>query len=127
MIIFREDKFLCSLFFYGCESGYLDDAYDLDVMFVVYDENENILGTKVGSKVLSKDRDTTFPLQAAFGYDITQTLFIGKNTLLVEGPSDILYLTYFSEKLQELGRNGLSKEWTICPSGGIDKIQSCLC
>lgn len=90
----------------------------------VTDENENILGTKVGSKVLSKDRDTTFPLQAAFGYDITQTLFIGKNTLLVEGPSDIPYLTYFSEKLQELGRNGLSKEWTICPSGGIDKIQS---
>ncbi len=90
----------------------------------VTDENENILGTKVGSKVLSKDRDTTFPLQAAFGYDITQTLFIGKNTLLVEGPSDILYLTYFSEKLQELGRNGLSKDWTICPSGGIDKIQS---
>ena len=90
----------------------------------VTDENENILGTKVGSKVLSKDRDTTFPLQAAFGYDITQTLFIGKNTLLVEGPSDILYLTYFSERLQELGRNGLSKEWTICPSGGIDKIQS---
>ena len=35
-----------------------------------------------------------------------------------------VYLTYFSEKLQELGRNGLSKEWTICPSGGIDKIQS---
>lgn len=90
----------------------------------VTDENDNILGTKVGSKVLSKDRDTTFPLQAAFGYDITQTLFIGKNTLLVEGPSDILYLTYFSEKLQELGRNGLSKDWTICPSGGIDKIQS---
>lgn len=90
----------------------------------VTDENENILGTKVGSKVLSKDRDTTFPLQAAFGYDITQTLFIGKNTLLVEGPSDILYLTYFSERLQELGRNGLSKDWTICPSGGIDKIQS---
>lgn len=90
----------------------------------VTDKNENILGAKVGSKVLSKNRDTTFPLQAAFGYDITQTLFIGENTLLVEGPSDILYLTYFSEKLQELGRNGLSKDWTICPSGGIDKIQS---
>lgn len=90
----------------------------------VTDENENILGTKVGSKVLSKDRDTTFPLQAAFGYDITQTLFIGKNTLLVEGPSDILYLTYFSNKLKELGRTGLSSDWTLCPSGGIDKIQS---
>ena len=73
---------------------------------------------------MSKDRDTTFPLQAAFGYDITQTLFIGNNTLLVEGPSDILYLTYFSNKLKELGRTGLSSDWTLCPSGGIDKIQS---
>ncbi len=88
------------------------------------DDNDKVLGTKVGSKVLSKDRDTTFPLQAAFGYDITQTLFIGENTLLVEGPSDILYLTFFSERLKELGRTGLSSEWTLCPTGGIDKIQS---
>lgn len=50
-----------------------------------------ILGTKVREDVLSVDRETLFPLQGALGYEITQTLFIGKNSLLVEGPSDILY------------------------------------
>jgi hypothetical protein len=71
-------------------------------------DNKEVLGTKVGSRVLSKDKDTVFPLQEAFGYDITQTLFIGKNTLLVEGPSDILYLTYFSNKLSCVGRVSLN-------------------
>ena len=90
----------------------------------VTDQNDNVLGTKIGSDVLSKDRDTVFPLQAAFGYDITQTLFIGKNVLLVEGPSDILYLNYFSNQLAKNKRESLNNKWTICPTGGIDKIQS---
>ena len=80
------------------------------------------LGTKVGEEVLSTDRDTIFPLQGALGYEITQTLFIGKNTLLVEGPSDILYLKIFSDELKLRGKTGLSSKWTICPTGGVDKV-----
>jgi energy-coupling factor transporter ATP-binding protein EcfA2 len=51
---------------------------------------EEVLGTKVSDNILSVDRETLFPLQGALGYEITQTLFIGKNSLLVEGPSDLL-------------------------------------
>lgn len=112
---------------YTTHSPFMLDFSDILSARTVEDvtgEDDSVLGTKVGSKVLSKDKDTTFPLQAAFGYDITQTLFIGKNTLLVEGPSDILYLTFFSNKLKELKRTSLNEDWTICPSGGIDKIQS---
>ncbi len=58
------------------------------------------------------------------GYDITQTLFIGKHTLVVEGPSDLLYLKWFSKELESCGREGLDKRWTICPVGGIDKVSS---
>jgi predicted ATPase len=79
-------------------------------------------GTKVGDEVLSTDRDTVFPLQGALGYEITQSLFIGEHTLLVEGPSDLLYLKAFSNALQRRGRTGLDRRWTICPSGGIDKV-----
>ncbi|MEO1618909.1 MAG: AAA family ATPase [Planctomycetota bacterium] len=82
------------------------------------------LGTVVGDQVLSTDRDTLFPLQAALGYDITQTLFIGENTLLVEGPSEILYLPWFSRKLKEEGRTFLDPRWTLTPCGGIDKVPS---
>lgn len=85
---------------------------------------ERILGTKVSDDVLAVDRDTISPLQGALGYDITQTLFVGKNTLLVEGPSDLVFMKWVSHLLIRRNRHGLSTKWTICPVGGIDKISS---
>lgn len=82
----------------------------------------DILGTKVREDVLSVDRETLFPLQGALGYEITQTLFIGKNSLLVEGPSDILYLKAYSAELARLKRTALDPAWTITPVGGVDKV-----
>lgn len=84
------------------------------------------VGTKVGSDVLSTDRDTLFPLQAALGYDITQSLFVGEHTLLVEGPSELLYVPWFSRKLASLNRTSLDKRWVLTPCGGIDKVTSFL-
>jgi predicted ATP-dependent endonuclease of OLD family len=80
-------------------------------------------GTKVRDDTLATDRDTLFPLQGALGYEITQTLFVGKHTLLVEGPGDILFLQAWSSALLRHGKAGLDRRWTICPAGGIDKIQ----
>lgn len=85
-----------------------------------------VLGTKVGDDVLSTDRETLFPLQGALGYEITQSLFIGEHTLLVEGPSDILYLQAASVALKERGRTFLDPRWVICPSGGLDKVNAFL-
>jgi predicted ATPase len=82
------------------------------------------LGTKVGSDVLSTDRDTVFPLQACLGYEITQSLFVGKHCLLVEGPSDVLFLQWFSEQLRSQGRPHLDPRWTITPCGGLDKVSA---
>ena len=56
------------------------------------------------------------------GFEVTQTLVIGKNTLLVEGPSDILYLQAASAILKTKGRAHLPPQWAVCPSGGIDKV-----
>jgi hypothetical protein len=80
-------------------------------------------GTKVRSDALAVDRDTLFPLQGALGYEITQALFVGKNTLLVEGPGDILFLNALSSALVRKGRKGLDNAWTLCPAGGLDKVQ----
>ncbi|QIO98359.1 AAA family ATPase [Bradyrhizobium symbiodeficiens] len=81
-------------------------------------------GTKVHADVLSKDPDTLFPLQGALGYEITQTLFIGKHNLLVEGPSDILYLQVLSDALKARKRIGLDPRWTVCPTGGIGNVRA---
>lgn len=81
-------------------------------------------GTKVRDDYLAVDPDTLFPLQGALGYDVTQTLFVGKNTLLVEGPGDVLFLHLLSNELKRRRRTHLDARWTMCPAGGIDKIQS---
>lgn len=81
-----------------------------------------VKGTKVRSDVLEVTGDTLFPLQGALGYEVTQSLFIGANTWLVEGASDILYLQVLSQALFKRRREGLSDKWTLCPSGGIDKL-----
>ena len=84
------------------------------------------LGTKVGDEVLSSDRDTLFPLQAALAYQISQPLFVAEHSLLVEGPSEILYFQWFKRKLASLGRTSLDDRWVITPCGGIDKIAAFL-
>lgn len=82
------------------------------------------LGTKVSEEVLTTDADTLFPLQGALGYEITQSLFIGKHTLLVEGVSDILYIQGLSGALKSRNRVGLDTRWTMCPSGGIGNVKA---
>ena len=79
-------------------------------------------GSVITSDVLTTDSDTLFPLQAALGYDIAQHLFIAKDNLVVEGPSDFLFMQAISEWLIEDGREGLDKRWSIMPSGGADVI-----
>src|SRR5262249_27561859 len=88
-------------------------------------DEERDLGTKVGGDVLSTDRDTVFPLQACLGLDITQTLFVGANSLLVEGPSDLLYIKWFQKRLgSQANKKTLDSRWTIVPCGGLDKIET---
>lgn len=114
---------------YSTHSPFMVPADKLESVRIVEDKVEGVgtfrpkvHGTKVSEQFLSSDADAVFPLQAALGYEITQTLFVGKDTLLVEGPSDILYLQAASEALKKRGKAGLSERWTICPSGGVDKV-----
>ena len=79
-------------------------------------------GTQVITEILDATPDSLFPLQGALGYEIYQTLFIGPNSLVVEGSSDLLYLQTISALLQKRGKAGLSMDWTITPVGGSDKV-----
>ena len=114
---------------YSTHSPFMVPAENLASVRIVQDQVETKgprqlpLGTKVRDDVLTRDPDTLFPLQGALGYEISQSLFVGKNTLLVEGASDILYLQALSDALHRDSRPGLDPRWTICPAGGIDKIQ----
>ncbi|HEY6447703.1 MAG TPA: AAA family ATPase, partial [Acidobacteriaceae bacterium] len=79
-------------------------------------------GTKVLANVFDATDDSLFPLQGALGYEIQQTLFIGPNSLVVEGPADMLYLLAFSSQLEREGRTPLSGKWVVTPVGGSGKV-----
>ncbi|XHC26511.1 MAG: AAA family ATPase [Phycisphaerales bacterium] len=79
-------------------------------------------GATVNTEVMAADADSLFPLQAALGYDIAQNLFVGANTLLVEGTSDYIYLTVMSRLCQQTERASLDERWRVLPAGGATNI-----
>lgn len=79
-------------------------------------------GTKVLANVFDATDDSLFPLQGALGYEIQQTLFIGPNSLIVEGVADMLYLKAVAAQMEREGREALSEQWTITPVGGSGKV-----
>lgn len=106
---------------YSTHSPFMVESNKLNHVRTVYDAEE---GSIISDAIQEKDPDTLFPLQAALGYDIAQNLFVSKNNLLVEGPADLNYLTYMSNILESVGREGLRDDITIVPVGGLDKVTS---
>jgi len=115
---------------YTTHSPFMVDANKFDRVRIVQDksmDDDKHLppdqdGTKVITDILEATEDSLFPLQGALGYDIYQTLFIGPNSLVVEGVSDLLYIQTMSSVLGRLGKTVLSDKWTITPVGGADKV-----
>lgn len=115
---------------YSTHSPFMIDARKLERIRIVQDlgidageelpKDED--GTKVLKNIFEATNDSLFPLQKALGYDSTQTLFIGPNSIVVEGASDLLYLRAVSGELEREKRIGLSPKWTITPVGSISKV-----
>jgi energy-coupling factor transporter ATP-binding protein EcfA2 len=68
----------------------------------------------------SGDARTLFPLQAALGYHLSQTLFVGHSNLIVEGVTDFWIISSVSAHLG--GGAVLPEELTITPAGGAGKV-----
>jgi energy-coupling factor transporter ATP-binding protein EcfA2 len=105
---------------YTTHSPFMGDPRKLDRVRTVEDLDGE--GTKVSDQVFRSGSDTVFPLQAALGYELAQTLFVAPDNLLVEGPADMIYLALLDEAVRRGGKNGLDERWVIVPVGGIDKI-----
>jgi len=81
-------------------------------------------GTRVSSEIFHADEDTAFPLLTAMGVELTQTLFVGPNTLLLEGPSDLIYLDVLSDLSESRRLPGLDPRWVKTPVGGAGKLST---
>jgi len=83
------------------------------------------IGETVGTTVTNDptgDSRTLFPLQAALGYHIAQSLFVGSNNFVVEGVTDFWILSSVSAHFGATGRTALDDALTITPAGGAQKV-----
>lgn len=105
---------------YTTHSPFMVESDQLDRVRVV--EDKDGIGSTISGNISSSDPRTIFPLQAALGWNIAQSLFINENNLLVEGPSELVYLKMVSAMLESMGREGLRDDILIVPVGGLDKV-----
>lgn len=106
---------------YTTHSPFLVEADKIDRVRIVEDGGPQT-GATVTQEALSVGESSIFPLQAALGYDIAQHLFIGQTNLLVEGPSDFVYLDAVSRLLRDGERTALDERWRVLPTGGAANI-----
>lgn len=107
---------------YTTHSPFMIDPARIGRVRTVMDvDNE---GTKVSSEVFRVDEETVFPLQAALGYTLAQTLFIGSKNLLLEGPSDLIYLDVMDDDLRQHDLAAIDDDVTRVPVGGAGKLST---
>ncbi|WP_186151997.1 AAA family ATPase [Burkholderia gladioli] len=104
---------------YSTHSPFMVPTHALDSVRTVNIAEE--AGTTVTNDPTG-DARTLFPLQAALGYDLAQTLFVGPNNLVVEGVTDFWILSAVSAYSSEIGRASLSPTLTMTPAGGAQKV-----
>lgn len=109
---------------YTTHSPFMVQADRLERARLVEDQDK--VGTVVSDDALGTTSETQFPLHAAIGIQVTQTLFVGPSTLIVEGNADLLYIQAMTQLLDDAGREGLDDRWTVLPVGGLDKMPTFL-
>jgi predicted ATP-dependent endonuclease of OLD family len=95
------------------------DTEHLDTISTVIENKED--GTKVSDAVWGTDKDALFPLQAALGYSMSQSLFVGRYNLVVEGITDFWILSTISQIFKDSQRLHINEGIVISPAGGAQK------
>jgi len=106
---------------YTSHSPFLVDMDNLANVKAVYVDSENGR-TKVSSNLRYNETDaekSIYPVHAALGLTVSDTLLLGCNPVLVEGPSDQIYLSLIKRYLISKGKLLYSKEFVFIPTGGV--------
>lgn len=104
---------------YTTHSPFMVPTNNLDAVRTVNIDQD--AGTTVSNDP-SGDARTLFPLQAALGFNLAQSLFVGPANLVVEGVTDYWIMSSISEHLRSVGKTGLPTALTITPAGGAQKV-----
>ncbi|MEV7214108.1 AAA family ATPase [Kitasatospora cineracea] len=84
---------------------------------------DRAVGTRIHGQLVSDDPRSVFPLQAALGYDLAQSMFTQRRNLVVEGLTDMWFLEGVAGAMREAGINGaMRNDVAVVPSGSASKV-----
>lgn len=108
---------------YTTHSPFLVNSNHLEQVRAVYIDEKGCTAVSTDLRANSSvASNSIYPVNAALGLTVSDTLLIGSKPILVEGPSDQIYLNLI--KLQLLSRQLiiLNKELVFIPAGGVKGI-----
>jgi len=106
---------------YSTHSPFMIDGEHLEEIRPVW-EDRSTGSTKVSDDIWPKDKDALFPLQAALGYQLAQSLFISRYQVLVEGITDFWIIKALDAALTATKRTALHDGIIITPGGGAGRV-----
>lgn len=105
---------------YTTHSPFMIDGDRLENARAVW-EDQTTGSTKISDDVWPRDRDALFPLQAALGYRLAQSLFIAPHQILVEGITDYWIIKALAQACASTGRTALHPDIILTPAGGAGR------
>ncbi len=111
---------------YTTHSPFLVDADHLDrvrAVFVDDDGHTNVSSNLRAGQVAAK-ANSIYPVHAALGLSVSDTLFQGCKIVIVEGQSDQLYLSAIKTALVSLGKYQPKQELLFVPTSGAKAIKT---
>jgi predicted ATPase len=105
---------------YSTHSPFMVDVDHLERARAVYEDEDGT--TRISEDVWPRDRDSLFPLQAALGYQLAQSLFIAKRQLIVEGLTDLWLIKALDQVLAKRNLTRLRNDIVVVPSAGVSKL-----
>lgn len=106
---------------YTTHSPFMVGSDELDLVRVV-EMVDRETGTRVHTRLAVDDPRSIYPLQAALGYDLAQSMFTHQSNLVVEGVTDLLYLEALNEAFRSVGGPSIDEQTAIVPAGSASKV-----
>lgn len=106
---------------YSTHSPFMVGSDELDLVRIV-EMKDRASGTQVHTRLQVDDPKSIFPLQAALGYELAQSMFSQKKNLVCEGVTDMFYLNAVNAAAEAEAEPLFKSSPAIIPAGAASKV-----
>ncbi len=125
LIKFFESLSETNQLLYSTHSPFMVNADRIGDVVAVYvaDNGETKVSHDLREGNANADK-SIYPIHAAIGITVSDTLLLGCTPVLVEGPSDQVYLIAIKNYLSKIGKYSYGRELVFIPTGGVRGVNA---